>query len=200
MNSHSISFAGLLTWSFQFWRTCFGVISFWMLFAALGRAIQMRVFGPIPSMVHLSLEILVELARILTVLVIIGHGNLTRGAQALGRFFRLKRTDWRNIWRSIRTTCREQWPVLLSNLVLFSLIAFGFNQVNSWIAAHRAVFYGLRDFGFIHEQATSMPIFFFLKNLTVIPLTLIFEYGFFLWLAGKLPRFLESYPAIGLKS
>ncbi|WP_460674270.1 hypothetical protein [Larkinella ripae] len=189
MTTQPLSSAGLLVWTFQFWRTYFGPISLWMLFAALGRAVQMKIFGPIPSSLFVSLEILVEAARIITILVIVGHGNWRQGVQNLGVLFRFKKQQWRETGRTARTMLRLHWPVLLGNLLLFSLLAYGFNAINRLIAEHRAVFYGLKDFGFMHQAATSMPLFFFLKNLTVIPFTVIFEYGLFMALAGKLPRF-----------
>ncbi|GAB3274533.1 hypothetical protein GCM10027347_47480 [Larkinella harenae] len=157
-----------------------------MLWAALGRAIQMRIFGPVPPSFHLALEIVVESARIMTVLVIIGHGNIQQGVRKSASIMQLKKKEWRAVGQAIRTNFRLHWANVFIHLMVFSLLAFGFNRLNDWIANHSAVFYGMKDFGIIHEQATPTPLFFFLKNLTVIPFTLLFEYGLFRWLAGQM--------------
>ncbi|MFC5408086.1 hypothetical protein ACFPMF_02105 [Larkinella bovis] len=195
MNAPQISSAGLVAWTFRFWRACVGPVSFWMLFAALGRAIQMRVFGPVSPPVFYGLEVLVELARIVTILAIVGHGSLRQGYRQLARFFRWTKSQWRDIRGTVGATIRSQWPVLVTNLLFFSLLAFGFNKLNSLIVDQRPVYYGLKDFGLIHGDATRLPLFFFLKNLTVIPFTLLFEYGLFCWLAGKLPSMGEPVQA-----
>jgi hypothetical protein len=187
MNTQRLPSAGIVTWSFRFWVNHFGLISFCMLFAALGRAIQMRVFGPIPSPAFIGLEIVVELARIVTVLVIIGHGNLRRGIGNAASIFRFKREQWRGVGISARATVRQHWPVLLWNLLVFSLIAFVFNWINGLIADKSGALIFLKNSGFIQTSATGMPLVFFLKNLTVIPFTLVFDYGLVRWLSGKFP-------------
>ncbi|RAJ94470.1 hypothetical protein LX87_04357 [Larkinella arboricola] len=187
MTTHQPPTSGILNWSFRFWWTYFVPISFWMLLAALGRAIQMRLFGPIPSGVYYGLEILVECVRIITVLVIVGHGSPRQGARKIVRLFRFNRSQWREIGRAVRLTIRQQWAVSLINLLVFSLIAFGFNKLNGIIADQSVLLPFLKRNGLVDAAATGMPVFFFLKNLTVIPFTLVFEYGLFCWLARRWP-------------
>ncbi|MGA0556636.1 hypothetical protein ACO2Q8_08295 [Larkinella sp. VNQ87] len=186
MTHYRFPHLALVSWTFRFWRAYAGPITGWMLLAALGRAVQMRIFGPVSSPVYTGLEVVVELARIITLLVIIGHGNLRRGAQKLVLLLRYKSSNWREVGQTIWTIGRQDWPILLWNLLAFSLLAFGFNKLNGLIADHEAVQALLRQNGLMHTSATGMPVFFFLKNLTVIPFTLIFEYGLFCWLAGKM--------------
>ncbi|GAB3935924.1 hypothetical protein GCM10028804_55540 [Larkinella terrae] len=156
-----------------------------MLFAALGRAGQMQFWGPIPASWSIVLEFVVELARILTILVILGHGNAIAGGRKLAGIFRFRRKQWAKLGRNIRLTFRQQWPVLFWNLLVFSLIAYGFNRFNGLVADQSTLLPFLKMNGIMHESATTMPIVFFLKNLTVIPFTLIFEYGLFRWLTGN---------------
>ncbi|GAB3900193.1 hypothetical protein GCM10028803_22620 [Larkinella knui] len=186
---------GILVWAFQFWWRYFGQISFWMLFAALGRAIQMRIFGPISPTFSIVLEIVVELARVLTLLLIIGQGNLGNGFWKMVGIFRYTREKWRQLGRTFRSTLRQYWPVLLWNLLVFSLIAYGMNRLNGFVANQTALLGYLKLAGWVHESASEMPVVFFLKNLTVIPFTLVFEYGLFRWLSGTLtPGSVEVRP------
>ncbi|RRB07383.1 hypothetical protein [Larkinella rosea] len=175
----------LVVWAFRFWFRHFGVISFWMLFAALGRAVQMRFFGPISSPLSISLEVIVEVARIVTLLAIIGCGSLSAGIRKVAGIYRSNRQQWSDFGRKMRLTLRQFWPVLLWNLLVFSLIAFGFNRVNGLLADHSAVLPFLKKTGVMQASATSMPIVFFLKNLTVIPFTLVFDYTLVRWLVDK---------------
>jgi hypothetical protein len=133
-----------------------------------------------------ALEFVVELARITTLLVIIGHGNLSNGIQKVVGIFRFSREQWSGFSRAVRRTFSQQWTVLLWNLLLFSLVAYAFNWANGVIADHSSVLLFLKDNGFMNESASGMPVFFFLKNLTVVPFTLVFDYILLRWLTGKL--------------
>jgi hypothetical protein len=186
MNTIRFPSANLLIWTFRFWLNHIVPISFLMLFAALGRAIQMHIFGSIPLFLAVALEFVVELARITTLLVIIGHGNLSNGIQKVVGIFRFSREQWSGFSRAVRRTFSQQWTVLLWNLLLFSLVAYAFNWANGVIADHSSVLLFLKDNGFMNESASGMPVFFFLKNLTVVPFTLVFDYILLRWLTGKL--------------
>lgn len=181
MTKKQVFSANLLGWTFTFWLKHLGIITFLMLFAAVGRSIQMRAMGEVSSTAYFWLEVMVEVARLLALFAIVGHGHIVRGFLKIGVIFRLRRDEWSEIGRSVRATLRFQWPALVGYLVFFSLIALLINKGNSLIADNTTVLTVLKRSGLLHPAATGMPLFFFLKNLTIIPLTLVFEYNLLQW-------------------
>ncbi|WP_345264138.1 hypothetical protein [Nibrella viscosa] len=127
------------------------------------------------------------MARILTLLAIIGHGNIRRGSDQVKRLFGLRGQEWTTVGRSVRQTLVRQWPGLLIDLVLFSLLAWVLNHSIAGVANYPVVILTAQKMGVLHPEATGTPIVFFLKNLTVIPLTMVFDYGLVWWLSGKMP-------------
>ena len=181
MTKKHVFSANLLGWTVTFWLKHIGIISLLMLFAAVGRSVQMRAMGEVTSSGYFWLEVMVELARLLTLAAIVGHGHIVRGFLKIGAIFRLRRDEWYEIGRSVRATLRFQWPALVSYLILFSLIALLINKGNGLIADNSAVLDLLKRNGLLHPAATGLPLFFFLKNLTIIPLTLVFDYNLVQW-------------------
>lgn len=177
-----------LAWALRFWLKYLGLITFLMLVAALGRAFQMKAAGPVSPFLYWFLEVLVAFARILTLLAIIGFGSIRQGARNFMGIFKMKSQDWRQTGAATMKTFSNDWAVFLMSIIVFSCIAFVMNRSITMVAANIKFMQALKDSHILVPSATGMPVIFFLKNLTVIPLTMIFDVAIVLWLCGKLPE------------
>ncbi len=68
-----------LLYTLQFIKSNFLIIFGLGLIAAIGRAIQLRAFGPISPLSHTLLEIMVEGARVALVFYALGLANIKNG-------------------------------------------------------------------------------------------------------------------------
>ncbi|WP_128546877.1 hypothetical protein [Larkinella soli] len=177
--------ARLMRWAFRFWLAHGAAISGLMLISAVGRAAQMKAAGPIPGPVYWGLEVVVESARVLTLLIILGDGNFRNGVAVVTGWFQPVDWKWSGLWATVNNQWARCWPEMIGNLLWFALTAWAMNQLISMVSENRVMLDALRERGLLHPESTGMPIVFFLKNLTVIPLTVIFEYGFLRWLTGN---------------
>lgn len=176
-----------LAWSLQFWLKYSGLITFLMLIAALGRAFQMKAAGPVSPFLYWFLEVLVAFARILTLLVVIGFGNIRQGGRNFISVFNMKSQDWRRSGATTMKTFSSDWAVFLMSIIVFSCIAFVMNRSITLVAANGKFLQALKDNHILVQSTSGMPVVFFLKNLTVIPFTMIFDVAIVLWLGRKLP-------------
>lgn len=179
-----------LAWTVHTIRFCRN--HFWMIFslgmiAAFGRATQLNAFGPVSPLSNTLLELVVESARILIFLYALGLTNIRTGVDRLIKFATNKQGRRQNV-RSAIQKIRTKWPVLLVNLLTFSLIAVLFNVLINHIAYETCLYITLKARQLIADQASEWVIILFFKNITVIPFTLIFNALFCLWLVNRLPR------------
>ena len=72
------------------------------------------------------------------------------------------------------------------NIVGFLLIAWAINYLIDVLAYETCLYLTLKKDGILVESSSEWAILLFFKNLTVIPLTLIFDTVLLLWLANKL--------------
>ncbi|GAB3997442.1 hypothetical protein GCM10028807_42670 [Spirosoma daeguense] len=157
------------------------------LIAAFGRAIQLRAFGPVSQTAHVSLEIVIESARILIFLYALGFTNVRKGVGRLVEFVTNKQKRSKN-WHLALQTLRTKWGALLLNFLVFSVIALLFNVLINHIAYETCLYITLKARQLISDQASEWAIILFFKNISVIPFTLIFNALFFLWLVNRLPK------------
>ena len=176
----------LIAWSFRFYGHNFLLLLGLMLVAALGRAFQMGAAGEISSGEYILLEIAVELSRVLLLILVIGEGNIKKGFQRCRRVFTMKKAEQTASWNTIVRNFKAYWPSLLWNAILFGILAFLTNYCIDWVANNQHVLAGLKEQHVLAASASANPVVFFLKNLTVIPFTIIFECGIFLRLLGKI--------------
>ena len=176
----------LIAWSFRFYGRNFLLLLGLMLVAALGRAFQMGAAGEISSGGYILLEIAVELSRVLILILVIGEGSLSKGFQRCRRAFTMKKNERKASWDIIVRNFKEYWPSLLLNVVIFGVLAFLTNYFIGVVANDQQVLTGLKEQHVLAASASANPVVFFLKNLTVIPFTIIFECGIFLRLIGKI--------------
>ena len=145
------------------------------LFAAVGRAIQLGWPDRIPALLNGTLEIVVEGARFLIVVYVIWQSFATMRA-GQGQFFAL---FWQNL--------TSRWLVLLLSILVFSIFALLVNGGIRWIAQYNPIqnaLHGLPLLSSLNKERLSLVIVFFLKNLTIIPFTLV-------WLCYGLVRLLK---------
>lgn len=176
----------LILWSFQFYGRNFFPLLGLMLVAALGRAVQMKAVGEITSGEYILLEIGVELSRVVVVILVLGEGSLKKGFQRCKRAFTLKKSERKTLWHTVVRNFKTYWPALLWNFIIFCMLAFLIDYCIKEIANNQSVLLWLKDQHILHASASANPLVFFLKNLTVIPFTIIFEFGILLWLMGKI--------------
>lgn len=177
-----------LAWSLRLWLRYLGPITFLMLVAALGRAFQMKAAGPVSPFLYWFLEMLVAFARILTLLVIGGFGSIRQGGRNFIGILKMKSQDWRQAGAATMKTFSHDWAVFLMSIIVFSCIAFVMNRSITLVAANDKFLQALKDNHILVQSASGMPVVFFLKNLTVIPFTMIFDVAIVLWLCGKLTK------------
>jgi hypothetical protein len=157
------------------------------LVAAVGRAIQLRAFGPVNPLSHTLLEIVIEGARIVLFFYALGLTNVRTGVNRLIHLVMNKQVRKQN-WRVAIQKVKEKWLVMLINFISFSIIAFLFNVLINHIAYETCLYITLKSRQIISDQTSEWAIILFFKNISVIPFTLIFNALFLLWLVNRLPK------------
>src|SRR5690606_37243783 len=85
-----------------------------------------------------------------------------------------------------RQHVKMYWKAIILSLIGFSIIAWLLNYCIDVIIYKTSLISFLEDKGILNPQASEWPVLLFIKNLTVIPYTLVFEKLLLLWLAGRL--------------
>ncbi|MFN8345994.1 MAG: hypothetical protein U0X91_13365 [Spirosomataceae bacterium] len=164
----------------QHWLKVIGLC----LTAAFGRFVQERGMGRISVEWFSVLEILVELSRAVLVLFVVGHGSARAGFRSIAAVFRMKKADWKQRWNQLKVNVSGNKIALSVNLVIFMIIGTVAN-VSIDLLVQLGLLDWLKSVGFLAASASSWPVILFLKNVSIIPFTLIFEVVLVLWLVGK---------------
>lgn len=154
------------------------------LIAAFGRVIQLRGFGEIPSWLHIALEVIIETSRLLIVLFVIGWANVKTGLQRIISFFS-KRSKIRMHSKIAIQKMKGQWGHILVNCAGLLLIAAGINLLIDHVAYETCLFLTLKNRNILADGTSEWTILLFFKNITVIPLTLVFQAVLALWILNK---------------
>lgn len=176
-----------LLYTLQFIKSNFLIIFGLGLIAAIGRAIQLRAFGPISPLFHTLLEIMIEGARVALVFYALGLANIKSGLIKITRVVKDKESRRQN-WQVAIIKLRQQWSIILINLVAFLLIAYLFNLLIDHIAYETCLYITLMAHRLISEQSSVWALILFFKNVSVIPFTLVFQALFLLWITNRLPN------------
>jgi hypothetical protein len=150
------------------------------LVAAVSRALQIGAAGELTREAHLALEVIVEGARSLLALYVLGLGSMLGGWMALKRAFGL-RAHFRS---ELREAFRARWKVLVVNLLAFGAIAALVNGAIFAVARNWTALEMLKHCGWIAEQAGPWVTILFPKNVTLIPWTLVFMVMLGFWLVS----------------
>ena len=153
--------------------------------AGLGRVIQLRGFGPVSPSMHIVLEVIIESARVLLFIYILGSASIKIG---LSRFVRLfRRTPERAVaLRTAMSNFKARWKSLLFNFIMYLALAWAINLLIDQLAYETCFYLTMKDHGILSEASSEWTIILFFKNLTVIPLTFIFNTLLIFYATGKL--------------
>jgi hypothetical protein len=174
----------LLSTSLVFVKNHFYTIFTLGLIAAFGRVIQLRGFGEIPSWFNIVLEVIIETSRILIVLFVIGWANVKTGLRRIKSFFSSRSTM--KTYRKVAVQkMKGQWINILINCAAMLIIAAGINLLIDHIAYETCLFLSLKNRNILADGTSEWTILLFFKNITVIPLTLVFQTILTLWILNK---------------
>jgi hypothetical protein len=182
----SLSSISLVKYSIHFFGLHFLVVFGAGLVAAIGRAIQLGAMDHVSSGVNNLLEILIAAARVLTFLLVLGEGSIGKGARRIRSIFLLNGAQWRLISEAVITKLRVNWLSLVTNLLVYSAIAFMINFTIDKVAYDTDLLINLQSSHILSPQTSEWVLLLFFKNLTVIPFTIIFNGFLLLWVTGKL--------------
>ena len=161
------------------------------LIAAFGRVIQLGGFGQISTWMNVILEVVVESARILIFLYVLGLANVKNGVLRIKHILTHK-DDRKTLLTNAIHKLKKQWFLVCLNIIGFLLIASAINYLIDLLAYETCLYLSLKTDGILAESSSEWTILLFFKNLTVIPLTLIFDTVLLLWLANKLSGFRKT--------
>lgn len=181
----------LLNNTVYFFKKHFVTIMGLGLIAAVGRVIQLGGFGQITSWMNVILEVIVESARILLFLYVLGLANVKNGILRIRHLLTHKDNRKKLLTNAIHKL-KKQWLSLSLNIIGFLVIASIINYLIDLLAYETCLYLSLKSDGILAESSSEWTILLFFKNLTVIPLTLIFDTVLLLWLANKLSGFRKA--------
>ena len=162
------------------------------LIAALGRVIQLGGIGEISRLVHILLEVVIESARLLLFLYVLGLADIKNGILRIRNFLRHK--SYRRLRSLALIQALKRKGILISlNIVGFSFIAYTINYLISLAAYQTCLLINLKKGRILTESSSEWTIVLFFKNLTVIPFTLVFETLLVLWILNRWPGEQKGY-------
>lgn len=148
---------------------------------ALGRIVQTSGLGSINTFTYWVLEIPVEGARILFLFLLIGNGKIAKGLELIISIFSLTKEQWKSVTSTVINNLRLYTTELLVTTLAFILLAVAVNYLIKYAANSEQLLFKIQQFSLL-KNFNSVSLTLFVKNLTIIPLTLIFE----IWLVLKL--------------
>ena len=155
------------------------------LIAGIGRVIQLKGFGEISSATNIIMEVIVESARLALFIYILGSASLKMGLARLASVF--KKSKHRNeVMKLVFANFKRKWPILLLNFMVYLLIAWVINLLIDQLAYETCLYLTMQNRGILSADASEWTIILFFKNLTVIPLTFIFNTLFVFYMTNRL--------------
>jgi hypothetical protein len=142
--------------------------------SAVGRFVQTGWPSLSGAMAQIGLEILVEGARVALALAVLGGGNPLAGIDAIKRFFRMSHVDRESRVGETKKRFELHWRSYAWDFALYVGIALALNVIIDVVVARPAVVEFATNLG--AENGGSVRLL--LKNLTVIPFTIIFQICF----------------------
>lgn len=177
-----------LTTTIRFFKKHFAVVMTLGLIAGLGRVAQLRGFGPVSPNMHFALEVIIESARLLLLVYVVGSANITHGFRRIALAFR-KDQGQKMAIKNAMQHFRSKWKEMLLNFFAYLAIAFIFNLLIDQLAYQTCLYLTMTTNGILSTDSSEWTIILFFKNLTVIPLTLVFNAVFLFYVTGKMKTF-----------
>ncbi|MBA4852845.1 hypothetical protein [Emticicia sp. BO119] len=153
--------------------------------AGIGRFIQEGGQGEISSIAKAILEVVVNGARLLIVLIIIGQGYVQAGIRNFTNIFRLTKSEWLEVWTNVKYNLSNNFISLLVNFIIYIVIAVVVNVVLFSIFEFTPFVTWLKSVNLLNPAASKWPVLLFFKNISIIPFTLIFETLFVIWIVQR---------------
>jgi hypothetical protein len=175
----------LLSNTLFFFRQHFLLIMVLGLIAAIGRVVQLGGFGEVPGSINMTLEVVVELSRILLMLFVLGLANIKSGALRIIHFFAHK-VERKTVLMTAVHKLKKHWFSVFLNVLAFLMMAWGINYLIDLAAYETCFYFQLKNRGILAPSSSEWTLLLFFKNLTVIPLTLVFDAIVILWLSNRL--------------
>jgi hypothetical protein len=171
----------LLRWSFDLFLAAAPWILGLGLLAAVGRAIQVGPARAWPKPAFIAFEIAVESLRLLIFVVVIGLGDPAAGIHRIAAFFSGDTAS--HAFTRIGQGLGRRWPEALAALGLFALVGVGANVLTFALAGaapvRRVAAAALPG---AEQSRTKLATVLFIKNLTIIPFTMVWLWGLLLFL------------------
>ena len=184
---HLSASLNLLSITVHFFKKHFAAVLGFGLVAAIGRVIQLGGFGPVSSAMNVVLEIIVESARLSLFVYVLGVASIRKGIQRMKHLFVYKEQR-KNMFRVAVQRFKKEWPSVCLNIFGLLLLAWTINYLIDLVAYETCLYLTLKSRGILVASSSEWTLLLFFKNLTVIPLTLIFDTVLLLWLCNKLSK------------
>lgn len=129
-------------------------------------------FGKVDWPALISLEILVELGRVALAVLVLGNGSIQRGIAAIRRFFTTGDAERERRFSAAKSRLQLQWRSLGLDLLVFVVVAVALNILIARIADTECAESTMAQ---VAPSAPRVSLVLLLKNLSVIPLTIVFQ-------------------------
>lgn len=149
--------------------------------SAMGRAIQTNGVGAISKTGYWLLEIPVETSRVSLFLLFLGGGSIFSGLKIISALFQMTRQEWKVVPNTMTRSLASHSMELLATTIAMVAIALVINCFIRYGAESPKLLSDSSQFSLL-KSFSVQSLTLFLKNLTVIPLVIIFE----VWLIFKL--------------
>jgi hypothetical protein len=161
-------------------------------FSAIGRAIQLGWGDSISLLLYLLLGGIVWGSRIGIFLVAIGGGSLREGSATIRRIHKMSEQERETKAEPMETNFKNNWIDVVVGFVIFGVFVYLIpNVIISQIAETESVLRFVRNHGLqgLDDESLGTVIDFFLRNLTIIPFTII-------WIFYGLSDFLRNHSGV----
>lgn len=173
--------ADLLLWSWRLYAA--PAILGLGLIAALGRVFQLGPARMWPKAAYVALEVAVEAVRLLIMAVVIGLGDLAAGFRRTTAFFMAG--DLGAALTRLGVGWMHHWPQALAAIGAFVIVAVILNVIVFAIAP-LVPLRRLADAAGVpayDDAGSKTAVVLFIKNLTIIPFTMVWLWGLLLFLS-----------------
>lgn len=181
----SLGYTHLILRTDNYFKRNFLLILILGLVAGTGRFIQEGGSGEISSSTHGILEVVVNGARLFIIFVVIGQGSIQAGFRNFINIFRFNRNRWHIVWANVKANFSNNFPAIFINFIIYIVIAIIINIALFALFEYTSFLVWLKSGSLINVTASKWPVLLFLKNISIIPYTLVFETVFVMWIVER---------------
>ncbi|PLK46040.1 hypothetical protein [Emticicia sp. TH156] len=155
------------------------------LIAGLGSFVLEGGWGNINAGFHTLLEVIVNLARLLIIFAVIGRGQPLPGFNHFLAIFRLRKSAWSDTWSNFKNNVRHHFLAILVNLIIYVIVAVITNIAIFATLKYTPLLNWLKSADLISQAAGKWPVILLLKNISIIPFTLVFATLLVMWIVER---------------